>query len=445
VPDSRKRLADIAFVLALMLYVLHGTAQVPPHADEYMQIAAARDFFLLREQGAAALAFAPPVEVDTLQYLRLLNGTLHKNLVGMLWAASGRTQEELPNIYAWAMPLSWNIANGNVPSQDQLHLARWASATLTALGVVPMFMLGWHLRLRAVAYPAALLYALHPVILLNGRRAMLEGSLIFFSLLSMYWLVALIVAEHSATARSFVVKLPALARYGVLGILLGLTVASKHSGAIVTAAVLGAAFVTGTVRDSPPRPLRALSWVAFTGIVSVLTWFALSPHFWNAPLGALRALLAARSELLALQASDSTLAYRSLGERLVAILTQPFLSAPQYFEAPNWAGLLDDQIAAYQRSAANGWDWGAPIGLLLTASALFGALNMVAEAWRRNLIAWAILAWAGAAVLASIAVPMNWQRYYLPLTLVSIVFAAEGIGRLLVRREANSGEAKSLT
>jgi 4-amino-4-deoxy-L-arabinose transferase-like glycosyltransferase len=440
VPDSRKRLADIAFVLALMLYVLYGTAQVPPHADEYMQIAMARDFFLLREQGAAALAFTPPVEVDTLQYLRLLNGTLHKNLIGVLWTISGRTPEQLPNIYAWEMPLSWNIANGNVPSQDQLHLARWASAVLTALGVVPMFMLGWHLRLRALAYPAALLYALHPVILLNGRRAMLEGSLIFFSLFSMYWLVALIVAEHSAAARGFMVRLPRWARYGALGILLGLTVASKHSGAIVAVAALVAALVTGVVRDSPPRPLRALSWVAFAGAVSVLTWFALSPHLWNAPLAALRATLVARSELLALQASDSALAHHSLGERLAAILTQPFLSAPQYFEAPNWAGLLNEQIAAYQRSATNGWDWGAPIGLLLTALALFGALTMAMEARRRNLIAWAILAWAGAAILASIAVPMNWQRYYLPLTLVAIVLAAEGIGRLLVRREASSGE-----
>lgn len=444
-PDSRKRLADIAFVLALMLYVLYGTSQVPPHADEYMHIATARDFFLLRDHGAAALAFTPPVEIDTLQYLRLLNGTLHKNLVGVLWAASGRTAEQLPNIYAWAMPLSWNIANGNVPSQDQLHLARWASAILTALGVVPMFMLGWHLRLRALAYPAALLYALHPVILLNGRRAMLEGSLIFFSLLSMYWLVALIVAEHSATARGFMVRLPAWARYGVLGVLIGLTVASKHSGVIVAGAVLSAALLTGIVRDSPPRPLRPLLWIVFTSAIGVLTWFVLSPHFWNAPLAALRATLTARSELLALQASDTALAYRTFGERLAAVVTQPFLSAPQYFEAPNWAGLLDDQIIAYQRSATNGWDWGALIGLLLTASAFFGALSLIAEARRRNLIAWAILLWAGAATAASIAVPMNWQRYYLPLTLVAIVLAAEGIGRLLVRREISSDERGNLT
>ncbi|MFQ3536082.1 MAG: phospholipid carrier-dependent glycosyltransferase [Aggregatilineales bacterium] len=437
-PDNRKRLADIAFVLALMLYMLYGTAQVPPHADEYMHIAMARDFFLLREGGPAALAYTPPVQVDTLQYLRLLNGTVHKNLVGILWAASGRSPDSLPNIYAWAMPLAWNIANGNVPSQAELNLARWASAILAALAVVPMFMLGWHLRLRALAYPAALLYALHPVILLNGRRAMLEGSLMFFSLCSMYWLVALIVSEHSATARGFMVKLPLWARYGVLGALIGLTVASKHSGIIVAGAILTAAFITGIVRESPPRPLRPLVWVSFAGGVGAATWFVLSPHLWNAPLEALKAMLAARGDLLNLQASDVALAHSGLGSRLAAILTQPFLSAPQYFEAPTWAGLLNAQIAAYQDSATNGWDWGVPIGIVLTGLALLGGLTLVAEARRRNLIAWAILVWVGAAILASAAVPMNWQRYYLPLILVAIVLAAAGLGRLLVRREQDS-------
>ncbi|PJF30570.1 MAG: hypothetical protein CUN51_07105 [Candidatus Thermofonsia Clade 1 bacterium] len=439
-PDSRKRLADVAFVLALMLYVLLGTPQVPPHGDEYMHIALARDFFLLRDQGAAALAYIPPVEVDTLQYLRLLNGTIHKNAVGLLWALSGRSPESLPNIYAWAMPLEWNIANGNVPSQDELNLARWASAIFAALAVVPMFMLGWHLRLRALAYPAALLYALHPVILLNGRRAMLEGSLIFFSLFSLYWLVALIVAEHSATARGFMVKLPAWARYGGLGVLIGLTVASKHTGVIVAGAALMAALITGLVRDSPPRPLRPLLWVSFAGIVGAVTWFALSPHLWNAPLEAIRAIFAMRSQLLSIQASDPTLAHPDLGARLLAILTQPFLSAPQYFESPAWAGILDEQIAAYQRSATNGWDWGALIGGVLTGLALFGGLTLLIEARRRNLIAWAVLLWAGATFLASVSVPVNWQRYYLPLTLVAIILAAEGLGRLLVRREKPTSE-----
>src|SRR5262249_46462400 len=142
----------------------------------------------------------------------------------------------LPGIFAWAMPLDWNREQGNVPSDDLLALARWPSAIFTALGVIPMFLLGWQLRLRSLAYPAALLYALHPVILLNGRRAMMEGSLILASLLTICWLVLIIVAEHSAHPdgiASFIARLPDWARYGILGLLAGLTVASKLTGAVI--------------------------------------------------------------------------------------------------------------------------------------------------------------------------------------------------------------------
>ena len=37
------------------------------------------------------------------------------------------------------------------------------------------------------------------------------------------------------------------------------------------------------------------------------------------------------------------------------------------------------------------------------------------------LVAWAVLIWFGVAVVASLAVPLDWQRYYLPLILVAIV------------------------
>lgn len=222
--EPRKRIADFAFLLALMLYILWGVPLVPAHGDEFMQMSLARDYFSLSEGNFAALGYTPPIERDTQQYLRLLNGTINQATIGLVWRLSGRTADQLPEIYAWAMPYRWNEQNNRVPDDDALVVARWASAIFTALGLIPIFMLGWHLRLRSLAYPAALLYALHPVILLNGRRAMMEGSLLFFTLMSLYWLVALIVAEHSATARGFMVRLPAWMRYSGLGLLLGFCV-----------------------------------------------------------------------------------------------------------------------------------------------------------------------------------------------------------------------------
>jgi hypothetical protein len=46
-PDSRKRFADGAFLLALMVYILAGVATVPVHGDEFMQMSMARDVFTM--------------------------------------------------------------------------------------------------------------------------------------------------------------------------------------------------------------------------------------------------------------------------------------------------------------------------------------------------------------------------------------------------------------
>lgn len=433
--NSRKFIADAAFVLALIAYVLAGTVLTPSHGDEFMQIAMARDAFYIARGEWNRLAYTPPVEVDTEQYLRLLNGTINKTLMGWLWIASGRTEAQLPGIYAWAMEYSWNVARGNVPHDASLHLMRWVSALFTALGVIPAFLIGWHLRLRSLAYPAAGFYALHPIILLNGRRAMMEGSLMFFSLLTMYWVIAMIVAEHSSTARGFMRRLPAWLRYVVLGILIALTVGSKHSGLPVAGAALLTMLLTGMMT----QPEFRLSWqpvarVALAGLVAMTVWFALNPAYWNNPPGALQATLQARAELLALQSSDPVLGYKSAEQRIFAVVAQPFLIQPLFWEAASWAGVNYDQVVAYQNSAYDGWDWGYGIGLILTTFATFGLVTTILDVRKRDLIAWAISIWAAITIVTSLAIPLAFQRYYLPLMLVAIVLAANGIGRLLVRR-----------
>ncbi len=429
--DGRKRVADGAFLLALMLYILAGVFSVPVHGDEFMQMAMARDTFYLARGQLNRIAFQPPVERDTEQYLRLINGTLNKTLIGVAWMLDGRDAASLPGIFAWAMPFDWNQQHGNVPADDALHVARWPSAMLAALGVIPVFLLGWQLRLRSLAYPSALLYALHPVILLNGRRAMMEGSLMTAILATMCWLLAMIIAEHSATASGFMRRIPLPLRYAILGLLAGLAMAAKQTGVVTAAAALLAALLAGLARERSWRPLARAGLAA---IAAILTWFALNPAYWNDPVHAIRETITARSDLLTLQTQGNPLAFDSLGQRLQAIITQPFLTPPQYYELPNWAGVLDTQIAAYQQSAVDGWDWGPLVGAALTVLMGIGLLALVYDALHRDLVAWAILIWTAATFFSSLAVPLNWQRYYLPLILVGIILAAAGLGRLVVRR-----------
>ncbi len=234
---ERTQLGDALFVAALMIYILAGVSATPVHGDEFMQMAMARDMFYLVRGQMDQLQFTPPVQPDSEQELRLINGPLNKDLIGLIWIASDRTMAELPGIFAWAMPLAWNQTQGNVPGEDDLDTARLPSAFLTAVGVALIFGIGLIIGGRKAAYPAALLYAIDPVILLNGRRAMMEGGLMACTLLlvvATLWLTAIKhdKGKHKPSSQ--------LLRWAVLGLCAGLTVAAKHPGVVIAVALIAA-------------------------------------------------------------------------------------------------------------------------------------------------------------------------------------------------------------
>src|SRR5258708_12272707 len=140
-PGSRKRIADVAFLLALMAYVLAGVIFTPMHADEFMQMAMARDTFYIAHGQWNQIAFTPPVQPDSEQYLRLINGTINKMLIGVVWRLSGGGADRLPGTFAWAMPFVWNQRKGNIPRVDLLDLARCPPPAPTAPALLPPFFL----------------------------------------------------------------------------------------------------------------------------------------------------------------------------------------------------------------------------------------------------------------------------------------------------------------
>jgi 4-amino-4-deoxy-L-arabinose transferase-like glycosyltransferase len=437
--DRRKRIADIALLIALMIYIFAGMTLVPQHTEEFRFMSMAHDLFYMVRGEWGKLAFAPPVQPNSEQDMRLINGAVNKNLIGFAWLISGRGADTLPNIYDPAISYAENARVGNVPTSNELSTARIPSALLTALGVIPAFLLGWHLRLRSLAYPTVLLYALHPVILLNGRRAMSEGSFMFFSLATMAWLVALIFTEHSASASGLMRRMPRWIRYTGLGVLAGLTVATKHSGLVIVISALLTLLITELAREKPIRVKRSIGLTLAVGLLTLATWFAVSPANWNDPIGALSYTISTKVRLLTIPSTapaQNNLVYQTLGQRFGSILTQPFLTPVQYYESDLWAEHIAGDIAAYGTTTIDGLTWGTLIGFLLTALALIGLGSIIYDSLRQNKIAWAILIWTTLTVFSSLWIPMAWQRYYLPLILVAIVLAAAGLGRLLVRRTA---------
>src|SRR5690349_17069749 len=126
-PRTGKTIVDGLFLLALMIYVVIGVRITPFHGDESMQISMAHDFFTMKRGEWSKIAYTPPVYWNSDQYLRLINGTINKTLIGVAWMLSGRDASTLPGIYNWETALDWNVQHGNVPSADALDAARLPS------------------------------------------------------------------------------------------------------------------------------------------------------------------------------------------------------------------------------------------------------------------------------------------------------------------------------
>jgi 4-amino-4-deoxy-L-arabinose transferase-like glycosyltransferase len=435
--QNRAKLADFLFVGALMLYVLAGIAPTPIHGDEFMQMAMARDVFYLARGQMDQLRFNPPVQPDTEQQLRLINGPLNKDLIGGLWIASDRTDASLPGIFAWAMPLDWNQAHGNVPAIGELDLARLPSAILTALGVILIFVIGQFIGGRKAAYPAALLYALDPAILLNGRRAMMEGGLLACTLL----LVAVVIW---LTCRNRKHVLDPVA-WVVFGLSAGITLAAKHTGIIPVAAMLAAALWNAW--QIPRLGIkRGLIGVVGAGAIAGLVFFAFNPTYWTDPIGAGQAALDARSALLAMQTRNDPNTYSNVVQRIEAVLTQPFLDPPQYYEAPTWQGVIDTSIQTYEASPTSGWRWPSVVGFFLTLSGWLGAALAAIRAIRdADPMARVLIFWFSASLVGALIIPIAWQRYYLPWILPMVVLAAYAPGVLIAEltRASNRRAART--
>ncbi len=413
VSRTRARLADALFVAAMMWYVVAGLAITPKHGDEFMQMAMARDVFYLARGQTDQLRFVPPVQPDTEQHLRLINGPMNKDFIGLLWIVTDRSDFTLPQIFAWAMPLDWNASHGNVPDTDSLNASRVPSTLLTAIGVLLVFIIGLRLSGRKAAYPAALLYALHPAILLNGRRAMMEGELFGCTLL-------LIVTTFWLTSPERKRAFDPLA-WVVFGLSAGLTICAKHTGLIPVAAMFVAALWNGwQTHDFGFK--RALLGIAAAGLIAGGTFFVLNPAYWNDPVGAANATLIARSELLATQTAHDPATYATILPRLGGVLTAPFMQPAQYFEAPTWQGVIDDAIRNYETSPLSGWHWPSVVGLVFTLLGWLGALLAALRAVRDHDPAAAILiVWFLASLVGAFVIPLDWQRYYLPWLLPLII------------------------
>jgi hypothetical protein len=409
---------DIVLVGVLAAYILAGVPVTTFHGDEGMQVYATRDFITaFVERDPLALTTTPPYPIDSRAHLRIINGSVQRYAAGAVLHLRGHNAGDLNREPGWNWGRSYNtnIENDYRPKRSILLPARYTSAAFYALGLLPLLGLARLLGGRWAAYPALTLYALNPLTLLNARRAVMEGSLLAFGLLTIWAGVTLADRVRRGERAPWWL-------WAGLGLAGALTLASKHSGAIFLVGAWGWAGI-GVIAGRRWRDAGAL---AVAGMVAIMGFVALSPALWNNPPVRLTDLVRLRAELLTAQVAMEGDRVNTLPERAAGIIVWPF-GAPQHSERPEWYDAEDfaAQVTAYEVSPWRGHPTHPALTVLLWGLVVVGGVILVRRSPVHGLGA---LWWAGITALALLGNPLPWARYALPLVPALLLLAGVGCG-----------------
>jgi 4-amino-4-deoxy-L-arabinose transferase-like glycosyltransferase len=395
---------DSLILIAATLYILAGVPSAPFHGDEAMQIRMSRDYFTaFVERRPRSLWTEPPYTVDSPAWLRLINGSVNLYTIGLSLHSAGYRAGDLPSLWQWPLSVEANIEQGSYPGEPLLIPSRIPSALFLALSVVAVFLLGKAIAGRPLAYLACLVYILNPIVLLNGRRAMMEGSMLVFGLLAV-WAAARIRTPDVKPRDWF-----------WLGLFSGLALISKHSAILFVVSAF--AWVTLNM------PLRRYwrHWVG-AALLAGAVFIAGSPALWSDPVARFGDLVRERQALLDSQTRAQPGGAMPISQRLEWLLTQPFIRPVEFYEAAFWGNspIVLAQIQNYEPSPWKGIPAGTAFGAALTL--LVGG-GIIVTLRKRH---FGLLIWLGVTALSLMANPLPWQRYYLPLIPVFALLAALG-------------------
>ena len=423
------RWLDWLWLGLLTIYILAGSAIVPFHGDESTLMFMGRDYHYIFVNGdLSKVYFDSRWQTNSQeQQLRLINGTVSKTIYGWLQVINGLRPQDLNRAWSWTSDYNSNVDGGALPDAGLLRQARLASSLQLALAAALLFHFAQMALNRPTAYVTAALFALHPNILINGRRAMMEGSHLLglaLVLMAAIWLIQ--------ERRWW--------RYLILGVCAGFAIAAKHPNIGVCALVFFAVSVdplwqlmrgSGTDRF---KSVRDLAGIAVTGAMTIAVFLLLNPGWWKDPLAVAPVVIELRQGLLQDQVNIFG-GYTSVADQVTSLFQYGVVGERQYYEAPGWAnyGSISAQTAEYERTGLAGLLFigsSGRLGLLCLLLAVFGVGHLarnrsIATEHKRLLLVWIF----GSILVAIWLIPLPWARYYLPLlpaviALVSYALAA---------------------
>jgi hypothetical protein len=305
------------------------------------------------------------------------------------------------------------------PSPEVLWAARVPMVLLGAGTAALLFVISAELAGVVAGLVAAAGFVAAPFVLTLLPRAHTEAPFLFFLVLGLW---SSMWAARAATAgRPRWLLLGALA-----GLAVGLSAGSKLTGVLAVAVLSGFAggtFLLARLAHHPtvaaqigPSSIfeRSWRWSAVAAVVGLVVFLAVNPFLWPDPVGRTRAMLAFRQqEMFGQRTLNEELAVPDgVGTRLLFLLRRSAAEEP-------WAARR----------------FGVPVEGALAAVGVALVIAKVVRGRREGALAgpaaqvglWLLVLIAGTAPNLGI----DWDRYYLPIVAVGLVFAGIGADALV--------------
>lgn len=427
---------DILFGISLLflsIFLFWGVRFIPFHPDETSLLYQSRDFEALISD-PLSLVWDSSNEGVQEQTYRELNPPLPKYILGIGRYIAGFDAEHVSVDWNWSLTWEENEQAGALPPFELLKAARIASTMMLPFSIIILYLCGKRMKDRETGFVAALTFGIHALVLLHGRRAMAEGTLLFS--------VSLFILSTFLGS-----KRPWLA-----GLASSLAVCSKLSAvALFPIGLLSAVWVTSEERPSIKKAFGNGS--IFIAVFAIIT-FSLNPFLWTNPIKALNVIYQARLEFLAGQVElirilapnqvlDNPL------QRLAVMLAHLFITKPQMAEVGNYLAYTAEIEKAYLAQPLHNFLRGMIGGAVMLLLAALGMSFSILERGSRNIqkTRMAVLLFSGTLVqsLALLwANPLPFQRYYIPLIpFICLWIGLGGSALLHMTHKYTSPRAKS--
>ncbi|MCC6176513.1 MAG: glycosyltransferase family 39 protein [Chloroflexi bacterium] len=433
-PPSRSldAVAFVGLLVAALVTFLGAVDRAPFHGDESEWIANGRYFrYVFLDHDLTSQVWRP-------SWLNRDQPPVGRYVIGAIVWASGTDPEKVNRTYAWDKDYAANLRDGRVPEPRILLPVRRAMAVLGALSVGLLYVVGRLLGGPLVGVVAALAAMSSPLLQLYFAQARTEALLAFVSTVALLGLLL--------TARRFSRDGRIPVAGWLVGVILGLALATKLTAALAIVGVCGYGAAAGLarLRASRREGTRLLAWAAVTGLIASGVWVAVNPFLWPDPVGRTLSMLDQQQQIMVEQGVQfGNPVHEDLPGRIWLLVRRTFVeSSTPPFDANLPAG--SDPLI--QRTFS---DMPAPGGISLELG--LAVIGLGALLWRvgrsRDLGAGrgadvAFVCWLGCYALGIAAnLSLDWPRYYVPTAfygalLIGIGAATmvDGIQRLFARR-----------